>query len=103
MLDKNKIFARKVNIKKIKLEAFDDDVYIKEFIVSERNKLRELENADYQLVSIILSVCDEKGTPLFSTDDLEELGQMPTNVIDELFMAVISTNEPEDKNQSAKN
>lgn len=97
MLDKGKIFARKPKLEKVFIESLGDDVFIKEFIVKERNAMRNAGTTDFQLISLILGVCDEEGVPLFTVEDIPEMEKMPQILADELLLAVVSTNENKEK------
>lgn len=103
MLNKDTIFARKPKIQKTYIESLDNYVYVKEFVVYERNKLRESITDDIHSITLILGVCDESGEPLFTTDDIEDIKKMPQVVADELLTSVIDFNDNKDKKASAKN
>lgn len=94
--------GRKPKMKKVYIECMDQHVYVREFLVGERNKIRELGEVDYQSLMLILSVCDEDGVGLFTFDDLDAVGNLPQSLSDELLHAVVNLNEP-DQVVTAKN
>jgi len=103
MFDKNKLFSIKPKINKVYIKSIKEDIFVKEFIVAERNKVRESNKTeDYQLIMMILGVCDEEGVPVFDINDLEHLSKLPQVVADELMLAVVEHNEPKDSLQEAK-
>lgn len=103
MLDKSALLSRKPKIEKKYIASMDSHVYVKEFIVAERNELRAANaSVDFQILSLILGVCDEKGEPLFTVDDIPDMEGMPQVLSDELLLAVVEHNEPNDK-ASVKN
>jgi len=102
-LSKLDIFKRKTKISKVFIDSLGADVYVREFIVSERNELRKTDGLDFQHISLILGVCDEEGVALFELKDIPEMEKMPQKVSDELLMAVVDHNENKDSKSTAKN
>lgn len=103
MLDKKSILSRKPKIEEVHIKSLDNTVYVKEFIVAERNKIRDNNSGiDFQILTLILGVCDKEGEPLFTVDDIPDMEKMPQVVSDELLLAVINHNDSNDK-ETAKN
>jgi len=103
MLDKSKLFSIKPKIKKVFIKSLNEDIFVKEFVVAERNKVREANKTeDYQLIMMILGICDKDGVPIFDIDDVEHLSNLPQVIADELMLAVVDHNEPKDSLKEAK-
>ena len=98
---RDKILNQKIKLTKI--ECSIDDLYVREFTVSTRKLFMEAEDAfDQQIMSIICLICDGDGKPVFTVEDIDELKEAPSTVIDELSNAVMqvitSDDELETKN-----
>jgi len=102
MITKEMLFSRKTKIEKVFIKSLDDHIYVREFVVSERNKLRDIDNIDYQFLSLILGICDKDGKAIFTYEDIPQMEKMSQLVADELFLAVVKTNDPDDKDAIKK-
>jgi hypothetical protein len=93
-LSRTSILSHKRKIAEVKIESLGDTVFVTEFIVSERNKLRtHAEDMEFQTLTLILGLCDAHGDALFTHLDVKEIEEMPQNISDELLMAVIDHNQ----------
>lgn len=103
LLSKESIFAKKSKIEKVHITTLGGDVYVKEFVVADRNEIQKHPESSYQTMLIIMGVCDENGERMFGVDDIESVESLPQKVADELLMAVAKHNESDDEKETAKN
>ncbi len=100
---RDKILSCKAKIQKAFIKELGEDIYVKEFVVADRNEIQKQEEASYQTMLIIMGVCDENGERVFSLDDIESVDALPQRLADELLMAVAKHNESADDKETAKN
>lgn len=108
MLNRDAILNLGNDIKIEKVELGDDFVYLKEMTGSERdsyeqslynmerNKLQmAMDNARAKL--LVKVICDEDGTLLFKSGDIQAVGNLPSSIADKLFSKAQEMNGLSDK------
>lgn len=101
----------KLKTKVVPLEVEDlGTVYIKSMTASEREGLEkkmqtELDNNGIRATVFIYSVCEEDGKLVFSNEDLDQIKELPSNIVTAVFEKSNELNSlvPESVEAEAKN
>ena len=94
---REQIFSHdKLPVEKVACPEWGCDVYIRTLSGTERDdfdaaslstrgKKREINLRNLRARLVVLSACDEAGTPLFVPDDVSRVGSLSSKVLDRLF------------------
>jgi hypothetical protein len=94
MLSRDQIFSfDDLPIKEVYVDEWKGSVGIRTFSARDARKLTDFANdPDFNVKLLILAVCDEKGDPLWTEADAEELSKKPLDVINSIALAIMDHN-----------
>lgn len=110
MLTRNSILkANDIKTKKVTVKQWGGDVYIKTLSVGEAESISSMINSgamsdgSVMALWVAFSVCDEKGTLLFTESDIPEIRKKAKGPVETLFKEIASLNNLVDVEEAAKN
>lgn len=96
MITKEQFFALKPEVREVQIPALGGSVYVKAMTAGVRDRF-EIYHAksgteDFRALLAAATVCDEGGVLLFSLDDVAQLTELPSNVLDDVVKEAVALN-----------